>query len=54
MVVFSPDSELGHEFGHEMVGYVYELGENVTCVEKGTRVFVNPATCTLDPSAACI
>jgi L-iditol 2-dehydrogenase len=32
------------EFGHEMVGYVYETGENVTCVEKGTRVFVNPMT----------
>lgn len=49
-----PDSEFGHEFGHEMVGYVYEVGENVTCVEKGTRVFVNPATRTPDPSAACM
>jgi len=49
-----PESEEGHEFGHEMVGYVYEKGENVTCVEKGTRVFVNPATRTSDPSAACM
>lgn len=42
------------EFGHEMVGYVYEMGKNVTCVEKGTRVFVNPITRlrTEDPSAA--
>src|SRR6266496_1849056 len=49
-VGISPDSE----FGHEMVGYVYETGKNVTCVEKGTRVFVNPMTCTRtsDPSAS--
>jgi L-iditol 2-dehydrogenase len=42
------------EFGHEMVGYVYETGKNVTCVEKGTRVFVNPMTRlrTDDPSAS--
>jgi len=45
-----PDSE----FGHEMVGYVYETGKHVTCVEKGTRVFVNPMTRlrTPDPSAS--
>src|SRR2546421_10967513 len=45
-----PDSE----FGHEMVGYVYETGKNVTGVEKGTRVFVNPMTRlrTADPSAS--
>lgn len=49
-----PESELGHEFGHEMVGYVYDVGENVTCVEKGTRVFVNPVTRTPDPSVACM
>lgn len=49
-----PESEAGHEFGHEMVGYVYEVGENVTCVEKGTRVFVNPVTRIHDPSAACM
>src|SRR5256885_7616970 len=37
-----------------MVGYVYETGKNVTCVEKGTRVFVNPMTRlqTPDPSAS--
>jgi len=49
-----PESVEGHEFGHEMVGYVYEVGENVTCVEKGTRVFVNPTTRTLNPSEACM
>ena len=49
-VGFLPDSE----FGHEMVGYVYETGKNVTCVEKGTRVFVNPMMRlrTPDPSAS--
>lgn len=49
-VGFFPDSE----FGHEMVGYVYETGKNVRCVEKGTRVFVNPMTRirTADPSAS--
>ncbi len=49
-VGFLPNSE----FGHEMVGYVYETGEHVTCVEKGTRVFVNPMTRlrTADPSAS--
>lgn len=49
-----PDSEEGHEFGHEMVGYIYEKGDHVTCVKKGARVFVNPATRTSDPSAACM
>jgi L-iditol 2-dehydrogenase len=49
-VGFLPDCE----FGHEMVGYVYETGKNVTCVEKGARVFVNPMTRlrTADPSAS--
>lgn len=40
------------EFGHEMVGYVHEVGKNVTWLEKGTRVFVNPMTRTPDPSAS--
>lgn len=40
------------EFGHEMVGYVHETGKNVTFVDKGTRVFVNPMTRTPDPSAS--
>jgi L-iditol 2-dehydrogenase len=50
LVGFVPNTE----FGHEMVGYVYETGENVTCVEKGARVFVNPMTRlrTADPSAS--
>ncbi|HEY6410518.1 MAG TPA: zinc-binding dehydrogenase [Ktedonobacteraceae bacterium] len=49
-VGFLPDCE----FGHEMVGSVYETGQHVTCVEKGTRVFVNPMTRlrTPDPSAS--
>ncbi len=34
-----------HQFGHEMVGYVHEVGENVTGIEKGKKVFVNPVTC---------
>ena len=34
-----------HQFGHEMVGYVFEVGENVTGVEEGKKVFVNPVTC---------
>lgn len=38
----------GREFGHEMVGYVYEKGKNVTFVDIGTRVFVEPTTCVLD------
>jgi len=42
----------GREFGHEMVGYVYEKGENVTCVEVGTRVFVDPTFCTPNPYEA--
>ncbi|WP_368489701.1 zinc-binding dehydrogenase [Clostridium sp. BJN0013] len=36
----------GREFGHEMVGYIYEKGENVKDVEVGTRVFVEPSKCT--------
>ncbi|WP_242951393.1 zinc-dependent alcohol dehydrogenase [Clostridium kluyveri] len=42
----------GREFGHEMVGYVYEKGENVTCVEVGSRVFVDPTFCTPNPYEA--
>lgn len=32
----------GNQFGHEMVGVVDEIGENVTGIEKGTIVFVHP------------
>jgi Threonine dehydrogenase and related Zn-dependent dehydrogenases len=39
----------GSEFGHEMVGYVYKKGKNVTCVDIGTRVFVEPAARTPNP-----
>lgn len=33
---------VGHEFGHEFVGYVAEVGENVEGVSVGDRVWVNP------------
>lgn len=39
----------GREFGHEMVGYVFEKGQNVTGVDLGTRVFVEPTTSVLSP-----
>lgn len=32
----------GREIGHEMVGYVSEVGKNVTEVKLGDRVFVHP------------
>ncbi|MDO5689978.1 MAG: zinc-binding dehydrogenase [Tissierellia bacterium] len=32
----------GNQFGHEMVGEVYEVGAEVSGVEKGMRVFVDP------------
>jgi 2-desacetyl-2-hydroxyethyl bacteriochlorophyllide A dehydrogenase len=34
-----------HQFGHEMAGYICEIGENVTGIEEGKKVFVNPVTC---------
>ena len=49
-----PPSEQGHEFGHEMVGYVDEVGENVKDITKGDRVFVHPINRTDNPSAACM
>ena len=33
------------EFGHEMVCEVYEVGENITDIAVGDRVWVNPMTC---------
>lgn len=42
----------GREFGHEMVGYVYEKGKNVTGVDIGTRVFVEPASSAVNPYEA--
>jgi threonine dehydrogenase-like Zn-dependent dehydrogenase len=33
-----------NQFGHEMVGYVHEVGERVQGIQKGMRVFVNPIT----------
>jgi threonine dehydrogenase-like Zn-dependent dehydrogenase len=40
----------GREFGHEMVGYVGEAGNNVKDVTEGMWVFVNPVTCQPNPS----
>lgn len=42
----------GHEFGHEMVGYVWKRGERVTGVQEGDRVFVEPAQAVLNPMEA--
>lgn len=42
----------GREFGHEMVGYVVKKGDNITEVDVGARVFVEPSTCVLDPYEA--
>jgi 2-desacetyl-2-hydroxyethyl bacteriochlorophyllide A dehydrogenase len=33
-----------NQFGHEMVGCVYEVGKDVTGIKKGMPVFVNPIT----------
>ncbi|MDR1955317.1 MAG: zinc-binding dehydrogenase [Treponema sp.] len=32
------------EFGHEMVGFIHEVGKNVVNIAKGSRVWVNPNT----------
>lgn len=42
----------GHEFGHEMTGYVWKKGEHVTGVQEGDRVFVDPAQSVLNPLEA--
>lgn len=42
----------GHEFGHEVVGFVWKAGERVTGVQEGDRVFVEPAQAVLDPMEA--
>lgn len=42
----------GHEFGHEMVGYVWKKGEHVAGVQEGDRVFVEPAQAVSDPMDA--
>jgi 2-desacetyl-2-hydroxyethyl bacteriochlorophyllide A dehydrogenase len=40
----------GREFGHEMAGYVCEVGSNVKDVTEGLRVFINPVYCQPNPS----
>lgn len=47
MYIFS-----GREFGHEMTGYIYQLGENVAGMQEGDRVFVEPSKAVLDPYEA--
>lgn len=47
MYIFS-----GREFGHEMTGYIYQLGKNVTGLQEGDRVFVEPSKAVLDPYEA--
>ena len=42
----------GHEFGHEMVGYVWKKGAQVTGVQEGDRVFVEPAQAVENPMEA--
>jgi len=37
------------EFGHEMTGFVHEVGENVVGIVKDSRVFVNPSTAVEQP-----
>jgi 2-desacetyl-2-hydroxyethyl bacteriochlorophyllide A dehydrogenase len=37
------------EFGHEMVGFVYKTGKNITGIKPGLRVWVNPNTSVLNP-----
>jgi threonine dehydrogenase-like Zn-dependent dehydrogenase len=42
----------GREFGHEMVGYVYRIGEDVRNIKLESRAFVDPNYCTPDPYEA--
>ena len=42
---FGPEKVFDGQFGHEMVGYIHEIGEEVTGVNVGDRVFVNPMCC---------
>lgn len=47
--------QFGHDgqFGHEMVGTVYELGEEVEGIQVGDRVFINPTVCKKSGMLGC-
>lgn len=47
--------QFGHDgqFGHEMVGTVYEVGSDVKDVRVGDRVFVNPTVCKRSGMLGC-
>lgn len=50
-----PKGEMGvdGQFGHEMVGTVYQVGQDVTDIQVGERVFVNPTTCKRNGMLGC-
>lgn len=41
------------QFGHEMAGVVYAIGEKITNIQVGDRVFVNPTTCKRNGMLGC-
>lgn len=47
--------QFGHDgqFGHEMAGTVYQIGEEVTNINIGDRVFVNPTLCKRNGMLGC-
>ena len=49
------NGQFGHDgqFGHEMVGIVEKVGEEVKDVKIGDRVFINPTVCKRAGMLAC-
>ena len=47
--------QFGHDgqFGHEMTGTVFQVGEAVQEIQVGDRVFVNPTTCKKNGMVGC-
>lgn len=47
--------QFGHDgqFGHEMTGTIYQIGEEVTDISVGDRVFVNPTVCKRNGMLGC-